>query len=130
MQRLLNSVYIVRNKAKRRISKQVSQENKARQIFRKTKICSFFVIIWSALFSWSTRFEIHPFALLPTICYVYSLEAYSEPSQTSKMVLLAKLVSGLKPLFNFAKASILNAKQGCEYVCVDFESVFFIIFSF
>ena len=46
------------------------------------------------------------------------------------MVLLAKLVSGLKPLFNFAKASILDAKQGCEYVYEDFESVFFIMLSF
>ena len=41
------------------------QENKARQISRKTNI---FRKIWRALFSWNTRFEIHPFALSPTKC--------------------------------------------------------------
>ena len=43
------------NKAKGRTSKRVFQENKAPQI-------------WHALFSWNTRFEICPFALLPTHC--------------------------------------------------------------
>ena len=38
------------------------QENKARQIFRKTTI-------WRVLFSWNTRFEIRPFTLLPTQWY-------------------------------------------------------------
>ena len=59
------------------------QENKARQIFRQnehflspdtdTYVCvsggkkySFCRKIWRALFSWNTRFEIPPFALLPT----------------------------------------------------------------
>ena len=59
------------------------QENKARQIFRKTNIflppdthtyvcisegkkMFFFWKIWRALFSWNTRFEICPFALLLT----------------------------------------------------------------
>ena len=55
-----------------------SQKNKARQMFRKTNIsyplmrrCAFFGkfgILWRALFSWNTRFEIRPFALLPTNC--------------------------------------------------------------
>ena len=30
------------------------------------KKCSFFRKIWRALISWNTRFEIRPFALLPT----------------------------------------------------------------
>ena len=84
--------YSVVNKVKGRISKQVFQENKARQIFRKTNIsypliCTTFHIpwyahvsvrirgqklflfrkIWRALFSWNNRFEIRPFALLPAI---------------------------------------------------------------
>ena len=33
-------------------------------------LCSFFWKIWRALFSCNTRFEIRPFALLPTIFYV------------------------------------------------------------
>ena len=69
------------NKAKERISKRVFQENKARQIFRKTNIfllsdthtrftyqgVKIFVFrkIWHALFSWNTRFGIRPFAILP-----------------------------------------------------------------
>ena len=57
------SWYIVGNKAKRRISKQVLQENEARQIFRKTNI-SYPLLRqrWRALFSCNTRFEIRPFA--------------------------------------------------------------------
>ena len=61
---------LVGNKAKRRISKRVFQENKARQIFRKRKrgkkCFFFFQKIWRALFSWNTRCEIRPSALLPT----------------------------------------------------------------
>ena len=63
---------IVGNKAKGRFSKQVFQEKKAHQIFRKTNIsyplCVSFVFqqIWRALFSWNTRFEIRPFVLLLT----------------------------------------------------------------
>ena len=52
-------------------SKRVFQENKARQIFRKT-IISYSLIrtrifrkICSALFSWNNGFEIRLFALLP-----------------------------------------------------------------
>ena len=75
--------YIVGNKAERWISKRVLQENKARQTIRKTNIsyplirtCTsayqgvknvHFWEIWRALFSWNTRFEIRPSALLPTI---------------------------------------------------------------
>ena len=71
---------VVGNKAKERISKRVFQENKARQISRKTNISyplirtrtyqtyEMFVFgkIWCALFSWNTRFKISPFVLLPT----------------------------------------------------------------
>ena len=52
------------------------------------------------------------------ICYVYSPETYSEPCQTSKMELLAKIVNALKLLFTFAKTSILDPKQGSEYAYV------------
>ena len=53
--------YFVGNKAKGRISKRVFQENKARQILRKTIISGHLI---------RTRlFEICPFALLPTIFY-------------------------------------------------------------
>ena len=51
---------------KERISKRVFQENKARQIFRKTNISyplknvRFLWKIWCALFSWNTCFEICP----------------------------------------------------------------------
>ena len=75
----------VGNKTKGRISKLVLQENKARQILRKTIIsypltrtraCAYQELrifffpqkIWPALFSYSIRFEIRPFALLPTRC--------------------------------------------------------------
>ena len=65
----------VGNKAKGWISKRVFQENKARQIFRKTNIsyplCAYqrirnirFQKLWRALFSWNTRFEIRPFFLI------------------------------------------------------------------
>ena len=74
----------VGNKAKGQILKRVFQENKPRQIFRKTNISYPLVrarmwayqgvrnvrfsenLAW--LFSWNIRFEIRPFALLPTIC--------------------------------------------------------------
>ena len=60
--------YIVGNKATGRISKRVFKENKTRQIFRKTNI---FQKISRTLFSWNTRFEIQPFALLPaTFCFL------------------------------------------------------------
>ena len=56
----------VGNKAKLRISKQVFQENEARQIFHRKNKCLFFGKFGGVLFSWNTRFEIRPFALLPT----------------------------------------------------------------
>ena len=68
--------YIVGNKEKGWISKRVLQENKVRQIFRKTSIsyslirtCKMLVFrkISRASFSCNTRFEIRPSALLPTI---------------------------------------------------------------
>ena len=52
--------YIVGNKAKGRMSKPVFQENKARQVFRKTNISYPLICI-------CTCFEIRPFALLPII---------------------------------------------------------------
>ena len=60
--------YYVSNKTKGRISKRMFQENKARQIVGKTNIS----YSWRALFSWSTRFEIRPFALLPTFTWLNS----------------------------------------------------------
>ena len=66
----LGAIYTTRNdfvgnKAKGRISKQVLQENKARQVFfRKTNISyPLFSKLWRALFSCNTRFEIRIFAL-------------------------------------------------------------------
>ena len=49
--------YFVGNKAKGRISKRVSGSKK----------CSFFRKFGMLCFFWNTRFEIHPFALLPSI---------------------------------------------------------------
>ena len=70
---LLKDTQFDGSKVKSRISKRVLQENKAHQIFQKTNISyplistrKFFWKIWRALFSCNTRFEIHPFALLPT----------------------------------------------------------------
>ena len=76
-------LHFVVNKAKGRISKRVFQENKARQIFRKTNIFTpwyahvrirgykMFVFrkIWRVLLSWNTSFEIRPSTLLPTIIF-------------------------------------------------------------
>ena len=59
---LANSkLHFVGNKAKGRISKRVFQDNKARQIFRKTNISYPLVP--------GTHFEIRPFALLPKNSY-------------------------------------------------------------
>ena len=60
----LNVTNIVDNKAKGRISKRLFQENKARQIFRKTNI--FYALIRTRREK-NTRFEICSFALLQTI---------------------------------------------------------------
>ena len=62
---------ILGNKAKGRISRQVLQENKARQILQKKSIfyplirtrMFFLRKIWRVLFSCNTRFEIRHFAL-------------------------------------------------------------------
>ena len=51
-----NMSRIVGNKAKGQISKQVFQENKARQIFRKTKISHPLIGTW-----------IRPYALITTV---------------------------------------------------------------
>ena len=70
-------VEFVANKAKGRITKRVLQVNKARSIFRKTnvsyplihaskRIRGFKFGKFGPLFSCDTRFEVHPFSLLPT----------------------------------------------------------------
>ena len=59
---------IAGNKAKGRISKRVFQEDKARQIFRKTN----FSENLASLFSRNTRFEIPTFGLLPTFCELFN----------------------------------------------------------
>ena len=41
---------------------------------------------------------------------------YSEPSETSKMENIAKIVNRFKPLTYFALASSLNVQIGSEYV--------------
>ena len=44
----------------------------------KFHMCHFCRLIWRALFSWNTRFEIHPFALLLTIwfnCFLKPISA-------------------------------------------------------
>ena len=42
-------------------------------------------------------------------------EAYSEPTRTSKMCFLAKIVNGLESLTIFAKSSISDVRLGSEY---------------
>ena len=42
-------------------------------------------------------------------------EVYSEPCQTSKMKLLAKIGNYFESLFNLGKSSVLNVRQGSEY---------------
>ena len=48
-------------------------------------------------------------------CHRSSLKAYSEPSQTTKMELFAKIVKGFKPLTIFAINLILNVRLDSEY---------------
>ena len=73
---------VVGNKANGRISKRVFQENKGREILRKTnisyplvrtRVCAYqgvrnvcFLENLACFVSCDTRFEIRPFALLPT----------------------------------------------------------------
>ena len=112
----------VRNKAKGRISKQVFQENKARQIFRKTntsyplirtricqgKKCSFFRKIWRALFSWNTRFEIRPFALLPTYYWPnYTITSCYSANNSFSIVWLFELH------FIFKRVIVTHSAQIC-----------------
>ena len=42
-------------------------------------------------------------------------EAYSEPGQTSKMELFAKIVRGFQPLIFYAKSSVLDVSLGSGY---------------
>ena len=84
---ILNTyLQVVGSKAKGRISKRVFQENKARQIFRKTSIsyprtCACrgvrnvcFLKIWRALFSWNTCFL--RFALLPYYRRIFNFHIF------------------------------------------------------
>ena len=48
--------------------------------------------------------------------FTEALQTYSEPCQTFRMVLLAKIVNAWKSLTIFAKGSILDVWQGFEYV--------------
>ena len=82
MSHYMISWLFVGNVPKGRISKRVFQEDKTRQIFRKMNISyplirirtcvsgvrNVFRKIYSALFSWNTRFDIRLFTLLPA-CY-------------------------------------------------------------
>ena len=102
----LRKVCFVGNKAKERISKRVFQENKARQISLKTNIsyplirtctCDYQGVknvrsqkIWRALFSWNTRFEIRPFALLPAL-----FELFTITNVSYKKVSLHNILSGV-----------------------------------
>ena len=61
---IFSMLLVVGNKAKGRISKRVFQENKTRQIFSKTNTS--YPLIRTRTWMWNTRFEIRPFALLPT----------------------------------------------------------------
>ena len=106
---ILSFAYFAGNKAKGRISKRVLLENKIRQIFRKTNIsyplirtptCAYqgvknvcFWKICCALFSCNTRFEISPFAQLPT--------NFEKKKRKKKFACLAFFISnGRQQLFN------------------------------
>ena len=55
-----------------------------------------------------------------SICQVSMchLEVYSEPCQTSKIEHFVKIVNDFQPLSIFAKRSILDIWEGCEYAYV------------
>ena len=63
--------YIVGNKAKKWISEQVFQQNKARQIFRKTNISY-------PLIRTRTTSEIPPFGFFPTIFAIPKMVAMND----------------------------------------------------
>ena len=48
-------------------------------------------------------------------CYLVSEESHSEPSQTIKMEVFAKIVDSFLPLTLSAKSSILDSSLGSEY---------------
>ena len=67
-----SNLHSVGNKAKGRISKRSSKKTKHAKFSKKQTFLTpwyaqvpVFQKIWRALFSWNTRFEIRPFALLP-----------------------------------------------------------------
>ena len=81
-------LHYVGNETKGRISKRVFQENKARQIFQKTNISypQIRTCTWRALFSWNIRFEILPFALLPTNSDFFRFYDFSFSSNEKKIL--------------------------------------------
>ena len=52
------------------------------------------------------------------LCSHHRTEMFLEPCQTSKRKLFAEIVTGLQPLTNFPKSSILNVWQGSESISV------------
>ena len=79
-------MYFVDNKANRRISKRVLQEDKAMQIFRKSNIS----YPWYVYVSCKTRFENCPFAILLKI-YYFSLAKKNSFKQKVKDTVLSLL---------------------------------------
>ena len=54
-------------------------------------------------------------------------EAYSEPSQTSKMELFVKIINGWKPLTFLTKSSILDVRPGFDYASTFFSGLDFLL---
>lgn len=79
-------MYFFDNKANRRISKRVLQEDKAMQIFRKSNIS----YPWYVYVSCNTRFENCPFAILLKI-YYFSLAKKNSFKQKVKDTVLSLL---------------------------------------
>ena len=71
---------------------------------------------------WVARFYKMPYEIWffsgswTSINPAHNIEAYSEPCQISRIVLLAEICNGWKPLTSFTRSSILDVYQGSEYV--------------
>ena len=64
---LIYPVFFISRHFGRNTSSVIRQKGKFQNVcVSEGKKCSFFWKIWRALFCWNTRFEIRPFALLPT----------------------------------------------------------------
>ena len=92
-------------KPKEQISKRVLKENKAYQIFQKRNI-SYTLKRTQALFSCNTRFEIHLFALLPTICSIIIVYHYCVKNMC--YVVLGKVCFELTSISFAQKQTIVN----------------------